>query len=242
MILLVSSIGICSIVEWGPIHPEKESSYHRNSIRSWVRFSLFSWRYFFIEHPANCKAKVCTKGMNSGASSSIKSKYLIDADNFVKWIPNNLNHRSNQELSRAYSSNKPSKGDQNWCNTVRSIENKSFFDENIVVKVGKASENSCPEWLNQNVQLHDSRIDEECVSEGRKSVCLDKSHQESKPYQHHHVCILKGCVSLINKIVECCLHANEYAIEKNDNCFQSEDEEGKIFQRYVLANHINKIK
>ena len=50
--------------------------------------------------------------------------------------------------------------------------------------------------MEEDVKLHDYGVDEECVGQGGETVVLDESHKEAEAYQHHHVDILEGRVSL----------------------------------------------
>lgn len=121
LILLVIVIGGCTKVKRRPVHPKEECSNHSDSIGVWAWLCLFRCPPLLAEHPTYCQSKIGPKRMNYYASSSVENVNLAEANNFVKWVADDLDDCCNQQLPRTHSANESSKSDENGCHAVTTL-------------------------------------------------------------------------------------------------------------------------
>ena len=82
-----------------------------------------------------------------------------------------------------------------------------------------------PETLEQQIQLHYDRIDKENRRQPRPCIILNKSHQEAKTNQHHHIDILvHRVIILIELAIAMRLNFHKDSIE-DDNYYLYDCEE-----------------
>ena len=85
-----------------------------------------------------------------------------------------------------------------------------------------------PELEEEEVKLSDKCVNEEGIGESTPCITSDECHQKSKTYQHHHIDILEGRISLRSYIVvNSCIWIdhNEDPVECYDDTLEDNDQD-----------------